>query len=67
MRTARGDTNDTRNTIRRMAELRAEKAKLLGYPNWAAYALETQGAKNPENAIKLLDRSGPSGHRQSAR
>jgi peptidyl-dipeptidase Dcp len=53
-RTERGDTNDTRATIRRMAELRAEKAKLLGYPSWAAYALETQGAKTPENAIKLL-------------
>src|SRR5438128_5417392 len=37
-----------------MAELRAEKAKLLGYPNWAAYVLQTQGAKTPENAIKLL-------------
>ena len=58
-RTARGDSNDTRNTIRRMAELRAEKAKLLGYPNWAAYALETQGAKNPENAIKLLTDLAP--------
>ncbi|HEY8832060.1 MAG TPA: M3 family metallopeptidase [Gemmatimonadaceae bacterium] len=54
MRTEHADTNDTRSTIRRMAELRAEKAKLLGYPNWAAYVLETQGAKNPENAIKLL-------------
>ncbi|HJQ12349.1 MAG TPA: M3 family metallopeptidase, partial [Gemmatimonadaceae bacterium] len=54
LRTSRGDSNDTRNTIRRMAELRAEKAKLLGYPTWAAYVLETQGAKNPENAIKLL-------------
>ena len=54
LRTARGDSNDTRNTIRRMAELRAEKAKLLGYPTWAAYALATQGAKTPENAIKLL-------------
>ena len=54
MRTARGDSNDTKNTIRRMAELRAEKAKLLGYPSWAAYALVTQGAKTPENAIKLL-------------
>ena len=59
LRTARGDTNDTRNTIRRMAELRAEKAKLLGYPTWAAYALETQGAKNPANAIKLLTDLAP--------
>ena len=54
LRTERSDSNDTRSTIRRMAELRAEKAKLLGYPTWAAYALATQGAKTPENAIKLL-------------
>ncbi len=59
MRTAHGDTNDTRNTIRRMAELRAEKAKLLGFPSWAAYALDNQGAKNPENAIKLLTDLAP--------
>ncbi len=59
LRTSHADTNDTRNTIRRMAELRAEKAKLLGYPNWAAYVLETQGAKNPENAIKLLTDLAP--------
>ena len=54
LRTARGDSNDTRSTIRRMAELRAEKAQLLGYPTWAAYSLATQGAKTPDNAIKLL-------------
>jgi peptidyl-dipeptidase Dcp len=54
LRTSRGDTNDTRGTIRRMAELRAEKAKLLGYPTWASYSLATQGAKTPENAMKLL-------------
>jgi peptidyl-dipeptidase Dcp len=59
LRTSRGDSNDTRNTIRRIAELRAEKAKLLGYSNWAAYTLETQGAKNPENAIKLLTDLAP--------
>jgi peptidyl-dipeptidase Dcp len=54
MRTSRGDSNDTKAIIRRMAELRAEKAQLLGYPTWAAYALATQGAKTPDNAIKLL-------------
>jgi peptidyl-dipeptidase Dcp len=54
LRTSRGDSNDTKNTLRRLAELRAEKARLLGYPTWAAYALATQGAKTPENAIKLL-------------
>ena len=54
MRTSRGDSNDTRGTIRRMAELRAEQARLLGFPNYAAYSLDDQGAKNPDNAIKLL-------------
>jgi len=54
MRTSRGDSSDTKSTILRMSQLRAEKAQLLGYPNWAAYALVTQGAKTPENAIKLL-------------
>jgi peptidyl-dipeptidase Dcp len=54
LRTSRGDSNDTRNTIRRMSELRAEKAQLLGYPTWAAYSLANQGAKTPDNAIKLL-------------
>ena len=54
LRTSRSDSNDTRSTIRRMSELRAEKAQLLGYPTWAAYALANQGAKTPENAIKLL-------------
>jgi peptidyl-dipeptidase Dcp len=54
MRTARGDSNDTKNIVKRLAQLRAEKAQLLGYPTWAAYALATQGAKTPENAIRLL-------------
>ncbi|MGH7603286.1 MAG: peptidyl-dipeptidase Dcp [Gemmatimonadaceae bacterium] len=58
-RTERGDSNDTRNTIRRMAELRAEKAALLGYPNWATYVLEPEGAKTPANAIKLLTDLAP--------
>jgi peptidyl-dipeptidase Dcp len=54
LRTSRGDSNDTRSTIRRLAELRAQKAQLLGFPNWAAYVLDDQGAKNPQSAIKLL-------------
>jgi peptidyl-dipeptidase Dcp len=59
MRTERSDSNDTRSTIRRLAELRAEKAALLGYPNWAAYRLEVEGAKTPQNAIKLLTDLAP--------
>ncbi|TLY50217.1 MAG: M3 family metallopeptidase, partial [Gammaproteobacteria bacterium] len=53
-RAAHGDANDTRATIQRQAELRAQKAKLLGFPTWAAYSLDDQMAKKPENAIKLM-------------
>ena len=54
-RADRGDTNDTRAVIRRLAQLRAERAKLLGYPTFAAYTLEDKMAKTPETALKLLN------------
>ncbi len=54
-RTERGGPNDTRDTIARLAQLRAQKAKLLGFPNYAAWRLEDQMAKNPEAAIKFMD------------
>ncbi|MET0226476.1 MAG: peptidyl-dipeptidase Dcp [Dokdonella sp.] len=53
-RAEHGDANDTRALIQRLAVLRAERAKLLGYPNFAAYTLDDQMAKTPENAIKLM-------------
>jgi peptidyl-dipeptidase Dcp len=49
-----GGANDTKAIVTRLAQLRATKAKLLGYPTWAAYTLDDQMAKTPENAIKLL-------------
>jgi len=52
--TERGDINDTRPVITRMAQLRAEKAKLLGYPSYAAYVLYDQMAKTPEAVLKFL-------------
>jgi peptidyl-dipeptidase Dcp len=55
MRTEHGDSNDTRADIQRLAQLREEKAKLLGFPTYAAYALDDRMAKTPANAIKLLD------------
>ena len=53
-RTEHGDANDTRETVVRLAQLRAQKAKLLGYPTYSAYSLADQMAKTPENAIKLM-------------
>ncbi len=49
-----GGPNDTKAIVTRLAQLRATKAKLLGFPTYAAYSLDDQMAKTPENAIKLL-------------
>ncbi len=54
-RAERGGANDTRATIARLAQLRAEKGKLLGYPNYAAWNLTDQMAKTPEAAIHFMD------------
>ena len=54
-RAERGGPNDTRETILRLAELRACKAELLGYPNFAAWQLEDQMAKTPEAALKFMN------------
>src|SRR6201996_8372114 len=54
-RAERGGANDTRETIARLAQLRAEKAQLLGCPNYAAWKLENQMAKTPEAALHFMD------------
>jgi peptidyl-dipeptidase Dcp len=53
-RTQKGDANDTRAIIAQLAVIRAEKAKLLGYPNYAAYVLYDQMAKTPAAVDKFL-------------
>ena len=54
MRAERGDANDTRKVIAELAKLRAVKAKLLGYPNYADYELYDQMAKTPQNVQRFL-------------
>ena len=54
-RAEKGDANDTRDTIAKIAQLRAQKGKLLGYPTFAAWKIEDQMAKTPENALKFMD------------
>ncbi|MBS0590622.1 MAG: M3 family metallopeptidase, partial [Proteobacteria bacterium] len=58
-RAEQNDDNDTRKTITRIAELRAEKARLLGYDTWAAYALDDEMAKTPARAIALMTDMAP--------
>jgi peptidyl-dipeptidase Dcp len=54
-RAERGGDTDTRQTLLKIANLRAEKAQLLGFPNFAAWMLADQMAKTPEAVLKFLD------------
>jgi peptidyl-dipeptidase Dcp len=49
-----GGENDTKAIVARLAQLRAQRAKLLGFPNHATFSLDDQMAKTPQNAEQLL-------------
>jgi peptidyl-dipeptidase Dcp len=66
-RTERGDANDTRDTVARLAQLRAQKAKLLGYSSFAAWKLEDQMAKTPAAALQFMDAIVPAATAQAGR
>jgi len=51
----KGNEFDNQENVKRIAELRMEMANLLGYKNYAEYALVQRMAINPENVYKLLD------------
>jgi len=54
IRGSRGGQFDNRDVVLQLAKLRAERAELLGYENYAAYSLEDQTAKNTTSVNKLL-------------
>jgi len=66
-RTEHGDANDTRDTIARLAQLRAQKAKILGYSSFAAWKLEDQMAKKPEAALQFMDAIVPAATAKASR
>jgi peptidyl-dipeptidase Dcp len=54
----RGDNdndNDNKSIVARTAQLRAERAALMGYQTHAHYVLSNNMAETPENALGLLD------------
>ncbi len=53
-RTTKGDANDTRAIIAEIAQLRAQKAKLLGFKTFADYRLQENMAKTPETASAFM-------------
>ena len=57
-RATKGDANDTRATIAQIAQLRSQKAALLGFPTWADYVLADQMAKTPQTALSFMQALG---------
>jgi peptidyl-dipeptidase Dcp len=54
LRAEKGDSNDTRATISRLAQARAQRAQLLGYDNYAEWKLEDQMAKTPGAVLEFV-------------
>lgn len=58
-RAEKSDSNDTRATISRIAEIRAAKATLLGFKNYTDWKLRDQMAENPAAVERFLNRLVP--------
>jgi peptidyl-dipeptidase Dcp len=50
-----GDAKDNNATISEILKLRAERARLLGFPTHAHWRLEDSMAKTPERAMQLME------------
>jgi len=59
VRNSRGNGYDNTAIVSKVMKLRAERAKLLGYPNYAAYSLADQTAKTPEAVNAMLGKLAP--------
>ncbi|TRY31452.1 M3 family metallopeptidase [Aliiglaciecola sp. M165] len=54
-----GDEYDNNELIKQILALRHERIKLLGYDNYSAWRLEDRMAKNPQNAMDLMEKVWP--------
>jgi len=54
MRGDNNDESDNKKLALRSAELRLQKARLLGYPNHAAFVLDQTMAKTPETVLNFV-------------
>ena len=59
-RAERNDSNDTRQVVLRLAEIRASKARLMGFKNYAEWKLMDRMAKTPEAVDKFFAQVVPS-------
>ncbi|MEB8291781.1 peptidyl-dipeptidase Dcp [Klebsiella michiganensis] len=58
-RNQKGDANDTRQLVLRLAELRARKAQLLGADDFASWSMADQMAGDPAEAFAFMRRIAP--------
>lgn len=58
-RGSRGGEFDNTAIVAQVTKLRAERAKMMGYPNYAAYVLEDETAKTPDAVNKMLGQLAP--------
>ncbi len=56
---------DNREIVTQLVKLRAERAKLLGYPNHAAYVLEDESAGNPTAVADMIRQVAPAALRRA--
>ena len=55
MRGDNGNANDNKATLVQILKLRAQKAKLLGFPTFAHWSLSNTMAKTPERTLALME------------
>lgn len=58
-RAEKSDGNDTREVILRLAQVRSQQAKLLGFDSYAAWKLQDQMAKTPQAALEFMRKIVP--------
>ncbi|HDS6851331.1 MULTISPECIES: peptidyl-dipeptidase Dcp [unclassified Enterobacter] len=66
-RTQKGDENDTRELIRRLASLRARQAQLLGFEDYASWSTADQMAKTSAAALAFMRGIVPAARGRAAR
>ena len=59
VRGSRGNQWDNRAIVSSVTKLRAERAAIMGYPNFAAFSLAEETAKNPQAVNKMLEQIAP--------
>ncbi|CCF09611.1 dipeptidyl carboxypeptidase II [Pantoea ananatis LMG 5342] len=66
-RSEKNDDNDTRALVLRLAQVRAEQAKVLGFASFAAWQLQDQMAKTPDAAFAFMRNIVPAARARAER